>query len=234
VQRITHSIQRGLAGFHYPLHVGNRSTSTTSTSDLGSEFDDLVRSIALYPEPLRPFETRYSAFATLVVLTYVNSDYIDVFKTWLQYVYRSGLNRGVLVVTHDKNVRTRLLNSTDIKSIPIRFNVFVLETTTALTLQDIWQSRWRVARAILMMGFDVVLSDVDAIWVKPIDSLRQIVHDNRLDVLSGRGRYPPDIASEWGSTCTFFKLKFTEYSVHGMDLFTTKCGDIGLASKIAR
>lgn len=69
--------------------------------------------------------------------------------------------------------------------------------------RDVWSLRMQVASCLLLAGYDVLLSDADAIWLKdPMDSISDL-GANDSNVVASRGRMPKKLYLEWGSTVCF-------------------------------
>ena len=200
VNRIDEVIRPGLDEFNYaPLpKQSTEQTADTRNEYLPAGFDASVMSSAWYPEPLGPHQRRYSLMTPMVVLTYVNADYADVFTNWIHHLNKTGLDRGVLALTHDPHLHQHLPSPS---SSPL-YQIQVLPGRNESGLKEIWRTRWMAAERALRLGLDVVLSDVDAVWIKSITGLRVKAVEMGVDILSSRGRFPPELHQHWNGTRT--------------------------------
>lgn len=136
---------------------------------------------------------------TLVVAVFANEGYLDVLKLWLLYARRCG---------HD------------------RFLVFCLdlETYRYCSEQQLpcwfapYQGDWlgfmrhqmRLTRHILKLGFDCLVSDIDALWIR--DPIELTLSQSQDMVFSPGTIQPPEAHASWGNVlCTgYFLLRANE------------------------
>lgn len=70
--------------------------------------------------------------------------------------------------------------------------------STANNNNKLWLVRARLAKTLLDQGFDVLMSDADALWLQnPFDELERF---SSSDIIASRGRFPEDASRIYGAT----------------------------------
>lgn len=149
-----------------------------------------------------------------VVLQVVSDRYIDVQRNFVHLMERnSGFTRENLYLVCMGREALEILVGYGIRCVPVT-------QAEHFAKRDIWKLRLRVLRCLLEAGHDVIMSDSDALWLKdPLEYLSptggtptktavgsRIVHGGS-SIVASRGRFPRDLAREWGSTmCMGFVL----------------------------
>ncbi|CAN0015047.1 unnamed protein product, partial [Laminaria digitata] len=92
---------------------------------------------------------------------------------------------------------------------------------------DIWRKRVRVVSCLVIAGYDVIMSDADALWLSdPMEYLNLPAHRHS-SVVASRGNFPHNLEKLWGATiCMGFAL--FRATGAAMDTFQDKMGLIAL------
>lgn len=82
-----------------------------------------------------------------------------------------------------------------------RSGVRCVPTRITKSLRLLWVLRVKVLRCILEEGYDVIVSDADALWLSnPLMFLEERGLLEGSDVIAQRGSFPPVIGRRWGVT----------------------------------
>jgi Nucleotide-diphospho-sugar transferase len=94
-------------------------------------------------------------------------------------------------------------------------------------LSKVWQSRTRTIAKLLRLGFNVLHSDVDAIWLKPPFGPGHPVTGTGHDIVFSRGGFPQRVASAWGGFAGVMGLVYFRAVPHVAELLdvTSKQAD---------
>ena len=134
-----------------------------------------------------------------VVMQVVSKNYVDLERNFIRLMgMNSTLTRQhiYLMCLDDASVAT--FASLGIRCVP-------LDTLHLHTHKDLWMTRVRVLRCLVEEGYDVILSDSDALWLG--DPLAYIGWSSSSNVIASRGGYPRIIKSDWGVTmCMGFAM----------------------------
>lgn len=167
-------------------HTTNDFLQTIQALPTDSSCQDYV---ALVPERSQP----------AVVLQVVSKEYLALELNFIrQMELHSTFSRHNLYII--------CLDETSATFLSIEMGIHCAESLhggDGATRQDVWVLRVQVASCLLLAGYDVLLSDADAIWLRdPMESIRELgVNDS--SVVASRGRFPRGLFVEWGSTVCF-------------------------------
>ena len=137
-----------------------------------------------------------------IIVTFVNSRYLPIFRIWLDYFERYKLP-NLLVISLDHDIQNQLnnLNVPNILMTLPGFDDFVstkkFDEGERTTLSQLWHLRNDVSRVILSRGFNMLSSDADAFWLKDIFEYNKAksAHDIISSIAYGN---PEDIVKKWG------------------------------------
>lgn len=120
------------------------------------------------------------------------SSYFPIFINWLYQYYRFCPNTSFLYfVCFDKYVEAKLQD----------FNLLCNYTHYLPVVgshQRLWLIRGLVVRKLISAGYDVLLADSDAVWIRnPFSVLAQFPQS---DIIASRASYPEDIFERLGAT----------------------------------
>ena len=139
----------------------------------------------------------------MVILAYVSSDYLPHLLNWLVALRRLNVT-NVAIFCRDEKLRHFLAErGTACFDAEQKFKID--KVTSRTRIRNLWVLRLRHLIQILSSGVDVVLSDVDAIWIKnPFNvhgASKSAVFDVKtFDIAAGRGTYPGYVAKDWDRT----------------------------------
>ena len=150
-----------------------------------------------------------------VIFTVVTHQYLDMFQNFLVQFDRVVSTTGsvMIVCTPSKEVFARLHNVDSdtseigslVDSINDRAGVVPFLVQYADSKRQIWKFRLWAASAILERGHNLLMSDVDALWMKdPTNLFTDYPHHS---IVASQGRFPYELRSVWGVTaCMGFIL----------------------------
>eukprot|EP01031_Cornospumella_fuschlensis_P025336 gene25336-30595_t len=174
------------------------------------------------------------------VLLFLDSGYFDIFHNWyLRYAAVCGDSKEVIerltIVCIDKETSNMLLPlkltcsadfSADMQaSMPKAFEEMMRERDNRPLVNHrgrkivrhlIWMKRLEIVSVLLQRGEDVLLSDLDAIWLQnPYPDISAHLQAGS-SVISSRATFPEEISRVWGrSLCMgFIYLKSDKFSQH--------------------
>lgn len=145
------------------------------------------------------------------VLVSTTEKYFPIFLNWLLFYRRCGLDYSKLyIICFDKSTEVLLpqhgLECNYVSYLPTRSH--------AQTIVALWQIRLQIVLSLLEKNTDVLMSDVDAIWLRnPIPEVYSLRND--ADIISSRAQFPEEIARELGATLCmgFMYIKSSEATV---------------------
>lgn len=134
---------------------------------------------------LRRAASRVPGTGPLIVVA-VSDDYHLFLENWLRHVQRLGIRR-ILVIAMDDALAHRLADR----------DLTVARAAFDGTEKDFWLQRTLVWAALSEAGFDIIQSDIDAIWLH--DPIESYLSDPRFDLVFTQGTFhPAAIAEQWG------------------------------------
>lgn len=128
----------------------------------------------------------------LRIMTSSTAEYFPVFMNWLVYYHK--------ICPNVSNIYFICLDAAVEKILPKHgFTcAHVFHSSIATALHDIWLVRTKLTHDLLHKGYDVLLTDSDALWVNnPFPLLEQHISS---DVISSRGSFPDSVSKTLGAT----------------------------------
>jgi len=120
-----------------------------------------------------------------VIVVFANYDYLTVLDNWLISLQRLGIS-NFLVIALDETLYNHLK----------AMKVSVLLRHCKLGLDNLWIHRVDVIKEILDLGFDLIHSDADAVWLQ--DPLEEYIYNKPQDMIFSQGTvWPPDVHEIW-------------------------------------
>lgn len=134
-----------------------------------------------------------------VVMQVVSKPYADVERNFIRLMeMNSNFTRQHLYLMCMDGGSVPMFASLGIRCVP-------LGTLHLHSHKDIWETRVRVLKCLVNEGYNVILSDADALWLG--DPMEYINLVNSSSVITSRGSHPHGIGTEWGSTmCMGFAM----------------------------
>lgn len=129
-----------------------------------------------------------------IVIVFANQGYLPVLNNWLYAIDQLGVSNYLVVALDDK-----LYANMASRGIP------VLLRTCNPALESLWVHRLQVIQEILNVGFNVLHSDADAVWLK--NPLEKYIYNQPYDLIFSQGSFwPLDVYKSWGFVlcCGFF------------------------------
>ena len=124
-----------------------------------------------------------------VILSFSDKSYAAIAMNWVAAMNKLQIS-NYIVVAMDAEVYMSL------KSRNITTVLHTSRSVSQLSHGDLWLTRLRYAVLALRLGYEVVLSDADAVWVhSPL-----VDYPDRFDVIARGGSFPKDLDHAWGRT----------------------------------
>lgn len=136
-----------------------------------------------------------------IVVQAISTDYADVQRNFIELMEtRSHFSRDNLYLMCLDTQTVEVFRAMHIHCISV-------QGIQAYRHHDIWKLRVTVVGCLLASGFDVLLSDADALWVDdPMQDLGS-PRNNESSIIASRGLFPFPLGRKWGSTmCMGFAL----------------------------
>ncbi len=132
-----------------------------------------------------------------VILSFANSDYLPVIENWINALNHLNI-KNYIVICLDQEVYDHLLQQGN----PVLLRPCINE------LGSLWVHRIDVIKEFLDVGFNVLHSDADAVWLK--NPLGKYIYNQPDDMIFSQGTvWPPDIHEKWQFVlcCGLFYVK---------------------------
>lgn len=151
------------------------------------------------------------------IVTFIGSDFLHLFFNWIAHIRSVCVecDAQIHVVCMDE-VSKRYLNrfsiscrylsiENSVAKIPLRLRVGRKKT------MNVWVARIDYLISLLKSGSNILLCDVDAVWLRnPMITLLNAANDS--DIVASKGWYPIELHRSWGSTLclgfAYFKSSF--------------------------
>ena len=135
------------------------------------------------------------------IIVFANYYYKIILENWLKFFNRTS-NKSCIVIAMDQDLHKFLSRKIDPKLVVHVNGPLVTDREAWLEFMRVQMS---VLRECLELGYDTLISDIDAIWIKnPFNDLNEIEDDL---VFSPGSVQPPDALRSWGFVlCTGFFL----------------------------
>ena len=139
--------------------------------------------------------------ANTIILTFVNTQYLPIFRIWLNY-FRNNQLPNLLVISLDQNIHNQL-NDLKVPNILMTlpgFDEFIstkrYDKEESKNLRRLWHLRNYVLAQILARGFNVLCCDAEAFWLNDIFGfIKQYPQDIISSIAYG---HPAEIVKKWG------------------------------------
>lgn len=158
--------------------------------------------------------TESSTSRNVRILIFAESRLYPLFYNWLQHYTMVCTESGYAqleivcmdIEVHDMVSRQHLHCSSHSFQLPATFK-------SVLSKQSyIWIKRIEISIQLLEQGFDLILSDIDAIWRKdPFQHISRLTSSS--DIISSRGIFPLAISSSWGAALCMGFIYFQSNAV---------------------
>jgi hypothetical protein len=141
----------------------------------------------------------------LFIVTFIDGDFVPLFLNWLVHVRNVCVEceaylRVVCMDEVSKIHLQRLLIPCIYQSIGnSALNISPRLRVGRKYAMNVWLARVDFMISLLASGSDILICDVDAIWLRnPMKTLLRVANDS--DIVAGKGWYPIELHKLWGST----------------------------------
>lgn len=138
-----------------------------------------------------------------VVLQVLSKDYLTIENNFVYHMeLHSSLTRNNLyVVCVDET-------STEFMETDLRVRCVPYDHGGGWSRGHVWMLRVKVCRCLVLAGYNVLVSDADAVWLNdPIGDMNRLGIENS-NIIGQRDTRPMDLAGYWGTTLCFGFLYF--------------------------
>ena len=141
-----------------------------------------------------------------VIVTVATYSYKEMLLNWLGALralnYSVETQVVVLCASRNETLRTFLWERAGVTCYQTNWTVGGDSATSRLENPGfVWKRRIQLLAALLDAGLDVVMSDVDAVWLRdPLAPRADLFSPKRADVVAGRGEYPFFVSNALGAT----------------------------------
>jgi hypothetical protein len=139
----------------------------------------------------------------LLIISYCNYFYREIALNWANALGRLGID-NYLIFSIDKECH-EFLKSKRINSCLHTISDLPKKQAAGGMSKKMGRERFYIIKSLLQEGYDVVYSDLDAVWIKnPLDLCANFNDDHMIaSVVQHAGAWPPKVSKEWGFTlCT--------------------------------
>lgn len=128
-----------------------------------------------------------------VVMQVVSEDYVDLERNFIRLMeLNSAFTRENLYLMCLDDASVSIFEALGIRCVP-------MGTLEMHSHKDLWEIRVRVVSCLVAEGYDVIMSDSDALWLgDPMEYIN--LSSSSSSVMASRGSFPSAIKSEWGAT----------------------------------
>lgn len=136
-----------------------------------------------------------------MVLQAVSENYVDLERNFIRLMeLNSVFTRHHLFLMCMDDASIRVFASLGIRCVPVGGLVLG-------TIEDIWKMRVRALSCLVRVGYDVIMSDADALWLRDPMEYFSLPGVKSSSVVSSRGIMPFALGRRWGATmCLGFIL----------------------------
>lgn len=122
-----------------------------------------------------------------------NTKYFSVFLNWLLYYNQVSQNASMLfIICLDEEVGDKLKKVVGLECSHTH------QLPTAAPFNRLWTVRTQLTVSLLEQGYDVILSDTDALWLRsPFLELQRYPHS---DIIGTRAKFPENVYEFYGAT----------------------------------
>ena len=201
----------------YPLPVRSNSTMNTNPPSLPVVGGNVTTGTAHVDTNTCGVKNPDGTVRPLRIMTSSTAEYFPVFMNWLVYYHK--------ICPNVANIYFICLDAAMEKILPSHgFTcAYVFHSSIAAALHDIWQVRTKITHDLLHQGYDVLLTDADALWVNnPFPHIERHISS---DVISSRGSFPDSVSKTLGATlCMGFV--YIKASAHTSELWSEIAGQM--------
>ncbi|CAN0395133.1 unnamed protein product [Laminaria digitata] len=156
-----------------------------------------------------------------VVMQVVSEDYVDLEKNFIRLMeLNSVLTRQHMFLMCLDDASLTIFASLGIRCVPVgalRFR----------SHKDLWKIRVRTVSCLVTAGYNIIMSDSDALWLGDPMEYMTLPAVRGASVIASRGGFPHDLGGEWGSTICMGFVMFRATGA-GMNTFQDTMGRIVL------
>ena len=137
---------------------------------------------------------------SVVLLTCSSEDFLPVLLNWLAaYRLATGSNLSeILVLSIDDETAHRTIIDKGLNSIFIKNDTDIFKINPQLEISSVWMKRLTVVRIMNHLGYDVLVIDLDAMYLKDFTTI--IKNYNTSDIVGSMSKMPLKLNSLWGFT----------------------------------
>ena len=129
-----------------------------------------------------------------VVLQVVSEAYVDLEKNFIRLMeLNSAFTRQHLFLMCLDDASVNIFSSLGIRCVPVG-------TLRFQSHKDVWKARVRVLSCLVTEGYNVIMSDSDALWLRDPMKYTGLPAVSGSSVIPSRGSFPHRLGSLWGST----------------------------------
>lgn len=139
----------------------------------------------------------------VVVFQVLSKEYISIEKNFVYHMelYSSLTRHHLYIVCLDEESAKSIESALGIRCVQ-------LEVSGGWSREHIWMLRVKVNRCLLLAGYNVIMSDADAIWLNdPIKDMDRLGVGNS-SIVAQRDLRPRDLSEFWGVTLCFGFIYF--------------------------
>ena len=136
-----------------------------------------------------------------LVMQVVSEDHVKMQLNFMLLMERNSVfTRDNMYLMCMDDASITLIAAANIRCVP-------LSSFPSGTVQDLWRTRIRALSCLVREGYDVVMSDSDAVWLRDPMEYFDLPNVRTSSVVASRGRLPHDTFDKWGtSICMGFIL----------------------------
>ena len=133
------------------------------------------------------------------LLMSVNDRYLPVFLNWLEFYSAVCPDfNSIHLLCIDREVHRKIK----------KYNLLPCANDESHSFDAsnnlLWLERAQVTKKLLFLGYDVLMSDADALWIQnPFDIVNKQIHS---DIIASRGSFPEDVYNKIGLTYIYLIL----------------------------
>jgi len=170
----------------------------------------------------------------MIVLTFVDSGFKEVFLNWAATMAKYDLDQHVVVIALDDEMYS-FLSDHDFAT----GRLVLPKRPDGVTQHNLlWPARMKIVSSILQEAkVDVVMSDADAMWLRA--DVLEYIKQQPGDIVASRGTFPFEWGRKWGATvCMGFVVLRTSISKQSLTMLedqTNTSGDdqVGINQMLA-
>lgn len=168
-----------------------------------------------------------------VVMQVVSEDYVDLQRNFMRLMeLNSVFTRHNMYLMCMDDASVNIFASMSIRCVPLGALPFA-------TLHDVWRVRIRALSCLVTQGFDVIMSDADALWLRDPMEYFSLPSVRSSSVVASRGTLPMPLSKRWGTAMCMGFILFRatgpgmDKLQRSMEAFVAKNGDDQVAANKA-